>query len=520
MAEADSDVRRRIAAYVANSLLGDRAAVGKVTGTLFDGRRDVFAAAGYPDVLTFDDYYGAYKRQDIARRVVVAKPAETWRLQPQVLDGATVEKGRDNTAFAKALQSLAEGSDLTDIEDARLNLWQALHRLDRVAGIGRYGVLYLGVRDGKDPTEPLLRGAASGVKDLLYLSVFNEKGAVIDTLNDDPSSPRFGLPEYYRLTVKAGDGLATREMRAHWSRCVHVAEDVDDDDLYGTPRLEACFNRTLDLLKVTAASSEAAWKLSDPGYSITANEGKRLPVDAAQLEALQAQIEDYIDGLTRYLLLEGLETTPMTGSIQDPSGLITITVALISAATGIPQRILLGSERGNLASEQDERNWATQIETRQVNHVEPAIILPVIGRLIYAGVLPAPSSGKVAVKWSPLLESDRKAEAETAKAAAEALNAVKAKVDPVKFAAVYLPEIPADAIEEAPEPPPVPIMPPPGAPGAEQGVPGADGQIDGEDTPSSAEAPEDGEDGTPTANVGARLLMAQDEAGNWYYAYP
>lgn len=520
MSEADNDMKRRVTALVVNSILGDRAALSGSMGKLYDGRRDVFEAAGYPQQLTFDDYYGAYKRQDLARRIVTAKPAETWRIQPVVLDGATVEKGSDNTEFAVAVQTLAEGTSIDDIEDARLNLWHALHRLDRVAGIGRYGVLYMGIRDGKDPAERLERGAAKGLADLLYLSVFNEKSAVIDTLNIDPTSPRFGLPEYYRLTVKAGDGATTREMRAHWSRCIHVAEEVDDDDLLGTPRLEACFNRIIDLLKITAASGEAAWKLSDPGYSITATEGKRLPVDADQLAALQDQIEDYIDGLTRYLLLEGLEPTPITGSIQDPTGLITILVALVSAATGIPQRILLGSERGNLASEQDERNWATQIETRQVNHVEPGIILPVIGRLVYAGVLPAPASGKLSVKWAPLLESDRKAEAETAKAAAEALAAVKATVDPVEFAKVYLPEIPADAIEEAPEPPPVPIMPPPGAPGAEQGVPGADGQIDAEDTPSSAEAPEDGEDGTPTANVGARLLMAQDEAGNWYYAYP
>lgn len=523
MSEVDSDVRRRVAALVINSILGDRAAVSNSVGmgTLFDGRRDVFGAAGYPVELTFDDFNDAYKRQDIARRIVAAKPAETWRLRPTVLDGATVEKARDNTPFAQAVEELAEGTNLDDIEDTRLNLWQALHRLDRVAGIGRYGVLYIGVRDGKDPEEPLERGAGKSMADLLYLSVFNEKSAIIDTLVLDPQSPRFGLPEYYRLTVKAGDGATTKEMRAHWTRCIHIAEDVDDDDLFGTPRLEACFNRTIDLLKITAASGEAAWKLSDPGYSITAGEGKRLPVEAAQLEALQDQIEDFIDGLTRYMLLEGLEPTAITGSMQDPTGLITITVALISAATGIPQRILLGSERGNLASEQDERNWATQIETRQVNHVTPSIILPVVGRLIYAGIVPAPSSGKVSIRWEPLLESDRKAEAETAKAAAEALNAAKAKVDPKEFVKVYLPEIPLKAIEDAPEPQPVP----PALAGAQPGAMPGEGIDTPDEAPSLTEPAQQapaGADGTPppAANLGRGLVMAQDADGRWFYAYP
>lgn len=516
----DYEQMRRAVALVANSLLADRSSLARTLGMQYDGRRDVYASAGYPQTLDFEDYRGAYRRQDIARRIVGAKPAETWRLQPTVLDGANVEDGKDDTEFAKAISILAEGSDIADVHDTRLNLWHILHRLDRVSRIGRYGVLYIGVRDGKDPAEPLERGAARGVEDLLYMSVYAEGAAALDTLDTDPTSPRFGLPEFYRLTAKAGDGVATKEIKAHWTRCIHVAEDVDEDELYGTPALEACWNRLVDLLKIMASSGEAAWRLSNPGYSITAGEGKRLPVDEAAVTELQGQIEDFIDGLTRYLLLEGLTPQAIEGAIQDPTGLVTINVALISAATGIPQRILLGSERGELASQQDERGWTTQIETRQINHVQPGIVVPVVGRLIYAGVLPTPSSGKMSVKWAPLLESDRKAEAETAKAAADALAAVGAEVDPVKFAEVYLPEVPADAIEKkepAPVPPALAQLPIPGASAGADGAQGAQG------APTPANDTQDGSagaDDAPAANVDARLLMAQDAAGNWYYAYP
>lgn len=523
---ADYEQMRRAVALVANSLLADRAQIAGAIGMQYDGRRDVFAAAGYPQQLTFQDYHGAYRRQDIARRIVAAKPAETWRLQPEVLDGAKIEDGKDDTEFAKAVKALAEGTDIGDIDDTRHNLWHVAHRLDRVAGIGRYGVLYIGIKDGKDPAEPLDAGAAKGVKDLLYLSVYNEQTAALDTLVTDPSSPRFGLPEYYRLTTKTGDGASTTEIRAHWSRCLHVAEDIDDDELYGTPRLEAAWNRLVDLLKILASSGEAAWKLSDPGYSITAGEGKRLPVDEAALANLQGQIEDFIDGLTRYLLLEGLEPQAIAGSIQDPTGLVLINVSLISAATGIPQRILLGSERGELSSQQDERNWAKQIETRQVTHVEPAIVMPLISRLVYAGVLPRPKSGKVSVKWLPLLESDKAAEATTAKAAAEALVAAGAEIDPVKFAAVYLPDVPADAIEKK-EPAPVP----PALAGftGQPAQDGADGAQDASNDPTGTQDAEDGSAGAqraqtgneqPASNVDARLVMAQDADGHWYYAYP
>lgn len=451
----DQEQYRRLALSV-NNLLADRNRLAGMLGQLMDGKRDVYAAAGYPQVLTFTDYNGAYRRQDVARSIVAAKPAETWRLPPLVLDGPDEKRGRDDTEFASAVQALAKGSELGSLDD-KFGLWHICHRLDRVAGIGRYGVLFLGIRGDDKPEEPLQPKGGASARDLLYLSVYDEGHAEITEFDSAPTSPRFGLPLYYSLTTTDGKVGGSKSTRVHWSRCIHVAENLDGDDIYGTPRLEACWNRIVDILKIMAGSGEAAWKLLDPGYNIRADEGKRLPTDPGDVQALSDQIEDFINGYTRWLMLEGMTVNPMPGSVQDPSGLITTNISLISAATDIPQRILLGSERGELASTQDERNWTTKIETRQVNHVEPNIIRPLLSRLIYAGVLPAPSSGEVTIQWPNLLESDRSAEAQTAKTAGEALATVGAKVDPKVFVETYLPELPVSSIEEEPEPEPQPI---------------------------------------------------------------
>ena len=493
---------QRLAVQV-NSLLADRNRLAGMLGQIMDGRRDIYAAAGYPQALDFTDYYGAYRRQDLARRIVVAKPDETWRLSPIVLDGIDLKDGRDNTPFAKAVQALARGAELGSLED-KFGMWHVLNRLDRVSGVGRYGVLFLGLRGNAKPDEPLAKGEAKSERDLLYLGVYDELHADIVEFDSDHTSPRFGLPLYYNLTTTDGKIGGTKTTRVHWSRCIHVAEGLDGDDIYGTPRLEACWNRIVDILKIMAGSGEAAWKLLDPGYNIRADEGKRLPTDPTQIEALESQIEDFIDGYTRWLMLEGMTVNAMPGSVQDPSGLVMTNISLISAATDIPQRILLGSERGELASSQDERNWATKIETRQVNHVEPNIIRPLLSRLIYAGVLPAPASGDVFVKWPNLLESDRSAEAQTAKTAAEALNAAKAKVDPKVFVETYLPELPVSAIEEAPEPPPQLVQPQPGQqPDDDQGR---------DDQTGDEEAPEE-----VAANAAP---FWQFTNGRWWYAYP
>jgi hypothetical protein len=73
---------------------------------------------------------------------------------------------------------------------------------------------------------------------------------------------------------------------------------------------------------------------------------------------------------------------------------------LISAATGIPLRILMGSERGELASSMDERNWAHRVNERCRNYVGPIILTAFIDRLIDVGLLSEPSTGQgYTIEW-------------------------------------------------------------------------------------------------------------------------
>ncbi|RIK41621.1 MAG: hypothetical protein DCC55_11430 [Chloroflexi bacterium] len=229
-------------------------------------------------------------------------------------------------------------------------------------------------------------------------------------------------------------------------RSIHIAEDLENDDIFGTPRLEACWNRVYDLLKIMAGSGEAAWKLLDTGQILTTKPGNKLPDRDDQLRDLEDQIDEFVHGLRRWLLAEGLESTGVEGAVEDPSGLVKINVALISAATGIPQRILIGSERGELASSQDEENWANLIATRQQNYVGPNILRPLIGRLIWGGVLPKPSSGAFSIWWPPLKESRREENATVAQKVAAALRTLGIEVDPVEFVKTFLNELPATAV--------------------------------------------------------------------------
>jgi hypothetical protein len=53
-------------------------------------------------------------------------------------------------------------------------------------------------------------------------------------------------------------------------------------------------------------------------------------------------------------------------------------MALISAGTGIPQRVLMGSEQGKLAAKQDRANWDNRVTDRQTDFAGPLVLRPFV----------------------------------------------------------------------------------------------------------------------------------------------
>jgi len=430
-----------------NSLLSDRAAInGGLLGYSHGGTRDIYQTAGYRKILSFDDYYAYYLRHGVAHRVVVAAPNDTWMSAPEVRDGPIFGDASDTTPFVEAWDKLATGyiDERVDIDTdngvGARGILHYLNWLDRIAGIGQYGVLLLGIRDGKMLDQPLERGTGAKLDDLLYLSVYHEGSARIEDFENDPTSPRFGLPRYYMLEQELGSGtLAT--MRVHWSRCVHVIDNADTSEIYGTPRMKAVFNDLYNLEKVLAAVGEAAWKLLDSGVFLSTKEGHKLPTTIEKRKELEDQASDFVNNLRRLFIAEGVEMEKVPGQVTDPTALVDVYLTMISAATGIPKRILIGAERGELASNQDERAWDRLIRSRRQTYAETAILRPLIKRLVYAGVLPMPTNGGVSFQWPSIIPQDDKAEAETARLVAETIFSVGGIIDPESFIREYFPRV-------------------------------------------------------------------------------
>lgn len=417
MSEQD-DMKRLLANM---SALVARQTLAQPFGQQFSGDRDVYGAAGYPQTIQPRDYLAKYLREDIAQRIVDAEPEETWRVPPMIYDNPAGNQDADATAvtpFTTAIIDLTDRERVPDSLEAETpNLWEALAQADKYAGIGEYGLLVLGINDGGALDKPLTPPKGKngrGIKSLLYLTPLHQSQADIATWDTDPSSPRFGKPLTYTCNfgdiTGSGEGVLGMSSRAvHWTRVIHIAENSGGTGVYGLPRLQSIYNRLEDLLKIMAGSGESAWRLMYKGLVASTKDGYAMAEDDSEIAD---KVDEYIHDMKRFLLLEGMDVKIEGGEIVDPSPVVKIVIAIISAATGIPQRILLGSERGELSSTQDEIRWKESIQARQVQFAEPRIVRKVVNRLIFAGVLPMPENGRYTVEWLSLFEPTESQQAE------------------------------------------------------------------------------------------------------------
>lgn len=400
-------------AFTANQLhtlsaMLQRSALASRMGKQFNGKRDMYEVLGYNKDPGFDDFYARYDRQDIAGRIVDMPAAATWRNAPEVREDDDKNK---ETPFEEAWNEISD----------RLRVNHYMERVDRLAGIGRYAVLLIGVRGSGQLNTPLVKGAVQKPEDIIYLSVFSEKSAPIEKWVTDPSDPRFGKPEMYKIDF-AGEfkqaGFQVGSQLVHHSRVIHVAEGLLEDEVYGRSRLRRVHNLFDDLAKTVGGSAEMFWRGAERGLHANLSENARID----DPEKLSEEIDEYIHGLRRFIRTQGMDVNVLQGQIADPRGNFEVLISLVAGATGIPKRVLLGAERGELASSQDETNWNSYVHERQIHFAEPQMLRPFIDKLIELGALPEPKEPYF-VEWPNLFELDEKEKSEVTLRKAQAIQA-------------------------------------------------------------------------------------------------
>lgn len=381
-----------------SSIISSRASLAGNLGKSFGGKRDIYEALGYPRNLTYDDYFNMYKRGVVACRIIEAPVDGVWEQKPEIVEDIEAE-----TQFEKGIQDIIK----------KKRLFHYLRRVDLLSCIGEYAVLLLGVDDGLELNEPM-----TAAKELLYIQPYSENSAEIVAWDKDQQSPRYGLPESYRLKIAEPGKVDTYKTQdVHHSRVVHVAQGLLESNVYGTPRLERIFNRLLNLELIVGGSAEMFWQGAFPGLQFNAQPEMNMSQTAADMKE---KIDEYVHGLKRYLTTQGLDVNKLSADIANPQDHVAVQLSMISIASGIPKRILEGSERGELASSQDGENWNDRLDSRRRDETEPSILRPFIDRLISVGVVAPPAGGEYTVSWPDLNDTSPKEKADVGKIRTEA----------------------------------------------------------------------------------------------------
>lgn len=382
--------------FVVNALMSREALIRRMT----DNTRDIDTECGYPTIVGKEDYWNMYRRNGIAKRVVKVFPEECWSRHPDVYEKVENEE----TEFEKEWKKLT----------IQHNVFSYLKRLDEVSGIGQYGVMLIGLNDGKELNTPVLEvgkdgtiqrsGNSSKPLAITFLRVFPESLVEVTEWEKDIKSPRYGQPVMYNIkfgnedsndTAQITDNL--RDLKVHWSRIIHAADNRISSEVFGTPRMEPVFNYLLDIKKTLGGSAEMFYKGGFPGISfemspeVAAAMANMTPEEQEEIkEGMREEFRKYQEKLQRFLALIGVQAKSLAVQIAEPTQQFDCQITAICITLDIPKRIFMGSERGELASSQDSGHWNGRVRSRQTDYLEPFLLRPFIGHMILLGVLPKP----------------------------------------------------------------------------------------------------------------------------------
>lgn len=355
---------------------------------------------GYPINPTFEDFYQIYKRNGFARGAIDKTIRKTWQTDPFLLEDG---KTHDETNVERAVRE----------HFARINFWQSLRQADRKSLVGKYaGVIFRFADDGKfhDPVTSL---GALGLNALAgILPVYEGQLTVVD-YNQDDQSPDYGQPTMYQFNEAAivdegQSGVGGRQFNVHPDR-VHIW--AESQDVYGEYSLEAGLNALIDLQKIAGAGGEGFWKNAKNAPILNMNE-KAKPQSLATMlgttpdkipEKLGKVVEDWQKGFDKLLMLQGIETSTLGVTLQNPKEFADLELMMFCASYSIPMKILCGSQTGERASTEDSAEWNETNMGRRNSFTIPNI-MSIVLRLVDYGVIPKVARGW-RIDWADLTEA-------------------------------------------------------------------------------------------------------------------
>ena len=358
---------------------------------LADPYRDIYQACGLPQKgrpVDPNEYWYMYERNPVADRAVWHVPNDVWQTPPSFIEDEAKDSDTDFEADMKDIDRQLRGEDSWYGGEEGSPFTDVLRRAHAMSRVSRYCALLIGLDDLKEGNEDLTQPAefvnrrsrsrtgdptpskqavpskngqvSTGPKrELLYLRVFPEHLARISEL-ETKNGPRLGLPLMYQMTfAEPGDlsgigaviGANMYTKQVHWTRVVHITGQKESSEVFAKPCLRPYFNELMGLEKLYASSPEMYWKGAFMGMGFKNQQG----IEGIDYKALKDMMERYQNDMQRWFAVFGLEPVPIAPQVVDCTSQVKVLIQSICISESVPERIFMGSERGEMSSAQDER---------------------------------------------------------------------------------------------------------------------------------------------------------------------
>lgn len=409
-----------------------------------DPRRDIDDECGLTKSPTPQYLFELFRSNPFANRAVEVLPKESWEVQPDI------HEDKDNTTFTQFEQALLDlDQELSPeksyyAEQKGSKIFEILERLDILSQAGSYGVLFFGLDDANnlDLSKPVKVSKGRKIN-LRYLTVLPEAFAMITKWDTNQQSPRYGKPLEYLLTFNAPGatsstsylGLGTSAISVHYTRVLHIAPNVYSNESLGNSILYAISRIIESFPKILYAGAESYYKGGFPGIALeTQPQAAGVPVDWSKIKD---EAENYMNGLQRYIGLQNMTAKTLEPNLTDPSPYVKILVEALCVYLAIPVRIFMGSERGQLASSQDDSTWNDRKKHRQQKYITPKIIVPFIDKCINLNILPVPKKS-YCIEWSSVETENALTKAQVAQLMTQAMSTyvqsgLNTLIDPITY---------------------------------------------------------------------------------------
>ncbi|MXV62066.1 DUF1073 domain-containing protein [Natronorubrum sp. JWXQ-INN-674] len=409
-------------AVTASSMM--RASVASVLGHSTQDR-DIFDTFDWTRRPTVDQFYALYRTHPFAGPIIDRPAFTTWRDEPIIVDDPD-----DETDFEQDVERLFRN----------LRLPSKMERVDRLAGIGRYGLSVFVTTDCLDedgtvdedrlaePIDPM-QFTADGLDNVVQHKLFSEMSvdAIQWGTEEHAGEGRWGLPVRYSIDFSSeGDtdnSQTDRVWKVHHSRTVAVpAGRRLDHDFFAPPRLEGSFNILRDILKVLGSVAELAYRGADKGLAVS-HDPNDVDVTSEQFwEQHDEEVQEWFQGLKPIFETTG-DITELGGQIAEVSNVFEPQLSALATDTGIPKRVFEGDPAGALASaEEDTQAYFGLIKERRTEYAFPLNARPHIMWFVNNGLITPPNNGAFDIEGEALRVLSESEQAELEAKRGEALR--------------------------------------------------------------------------------------------------